>query len=863
MARKPPPTVDLTNCDREPIHELGAIQPIGFLIALTSDWLVSRVSSNISQFLAVAADDVIGRPATDILTGDAIHTLRNRLALLRGADGVERVFRMKLDERGQDFDVAVHFSGHWVIVEAEPSTEHDYGDVTGTVRGMLGRLDSMADDDAFYNEGARQVRALTGFDRVMVYRFDDDGSGEVIAETAKSGIGSFLGLHYPASDIPRQARELYKRSLLRVITDIEAAPVPIVPTLDEHGKPLDLSMSVLRSVSPIHLEYLRNMGVRASMSISLIVNGELWGLVACHHYSPKCPSFERRSVGELFAQLFSMRIEGRDRQHIVDYERRGRDISDKLLGAVASDDTLLRDPEWLSAILTSAIPADGVAAWINGNYAFTGRTPSTASFATIVQTLNRAAAGKVFATDEIGKLVTNYSVAENDSAGMLAIPISRTPRDYVILFREERIRSVRWAGDPHKLAQYGPNGPRLSPRESFDLWKETVKGRSVAFTKSEIRVAETLRATLIEVVLRLADEATEERKVASDRQELLIAELNHRVRNILSLIRGLIRQSIPPEGGQLQDFVGMIDGRIHALARAHNQITQDHWNPAPIKSLVDAEAAVFLRDSKERIHIKGGLVLLKPQAYAALALVMHELFTNSVKYGALSTDGQVSVEWRQGNDGDLTIEWIEDGGPKVSPPTRKGFGTSIIEHSVPYDLGGKVVTDFARDGFRASFVIPGRHIAELANYSSKPFELPEPVPAPMAVQLDDVQLNGKIVLLVEDSLIIALDAEDILRRLGADQVVSEATVAGAIEAIGPNKINFAVLDMNLGDHNSFAVADELERLQIPFLFATGYGEQAKLPDRHRGRLVVQKPYTFKSIARALASLLKSDSSVSA
>lgn len=852
---EPSSTVDLTNCDREPIHQLGMIQPIGFLLALTSDWLVSRASANIGQFLDVDPQAIIGRPMTEVFVGDAIHALRNRLALLRGAEAVERVFRLPLDPSGKCFDVAIHMSGSWVIIEAEPSTEHDYGDATGTVRGMLSRLDATADEAAFFNEGARQVRALTGFDRVMVYRFDEDGSGEVIAETAKSGIGSFLGLHYPASDIPAQARELYKRNLLRVITDIEAEPVPIEPALDEHGRPLDLSLSVLRSVSPIHIEYLRNMGVRASMSISIIVNNELWGLIACHHYAARCPSFERRSVAELFSQLFSMRIETRERQKLVDYERRARDISDQLLGAVASDETLLKDPEWLSSILTSAIPADGVGVWINGSYAFSGLTPSTGSFARIVQALNRTAAGKVFATDEIGRLDPSFKAGNEEVAGMLALPISRSPRDYVVLFRSERVRAVRWAGDPMKPAQYGPNGPRLTPRQSFEEWKETVTGRSRPFTSSEVRVAETLRATLIEVVLRLADDATVERQQASDRQEVLIAELNHRVRNILSLIRGLIRQSMPPPGAKLEDFVALIDGRIHALARAHNQITQDNWSPAPLKSLIAAEAAAFLQGKGEQIRTHGETVLLNPQAYSALALVMHELVTNSVKYGALSGSGLVDLKWAIGKDGSLTIDWIESGGPPVTPPKRKGFGSTIIEHSVPYDLGGTSAVEFAPGGIRATFCVPSRHVADLSHYRGNHIELPhEPHPAKPFEEAQQI-LGGRNVLLVEDSLIIALDAEDILDRLGAGKVVAEATVADAIAAIEPEQIEFAILDINLGDQSSFPIADELARHGIPFMFATGYGEQAQIPAQHRSRRVLQKPYTLNSISRGISELI--------
>jgi len=846
--------VDLTNCDREPIHLLGSIQPIGFLLVLTADWIISHASLNAEEFLQYGQDGLIGRPASDVLAKEAIHTLRNRLALLRGPNALERVFRVQLRRDGPSFDVALHLSGTRVILEAEPTVEHDYGDATGTVRGMISRLEQADNMTAFFNEGARQVRALTGFDRVMVYRFSPNGSGEVVAESAKSGIGSFLGLHYPATDIPKQARELYVRSLLRVITDIDAEPVPIEPQADEYGDPIDLSLSVLRSVSRIHIEYLRNMGVRASMSISIIVEGKLWGLIACHHYTPRCPSFERRSVAELFAQMFAMRIEARERKLVVEYERRARDISDQLLGAVASDETLLNDPDWLSSILTSAIPADGVGVWINGNYAFSGLTPETGEFARIIQALNTTAAGRAFATDNISALVPSIDGKSSNVAGLLAIPISRSPRDYVVLFRAEITRSVRWAGDPHKPVQYGPNGPRLTPRESFEEWKETVVGRSQPFTDSELRVAETLRATLIEVVLRLSDEASAERREASSRQELLIAELNHRVRNILSLIRGLIRQSKPADGTSVEDFVKVIDGRVHALARAHNQITDDHWGPAPVKNLLEAEAAAFLTTQKDRLRLKGQPVLLNPQAYSTLALVVHELVTNSVKYGSLSVDaGDAIAEWSLNEDGDLDFCWREHGGPEVIPPQRKGFGTTIIEHSVPYDLGGKSSIDYAKEGVRADFVIPAKHVVQAADVAGTRIHLPE---APQEkVQHVARLLRGKDVLLVEDSLIIALDAEDLLVRLGAHAVHTESSALGAIAAIETKRPDIAILDINLGDHDSVPIANRLAEVDVPFMFATGYGEQSQLPDQHKGRPVLQKPYTLASLSRRLSELL--------
>jgi light-regulated signal transduction histidine kinase (bacteriophytochrome) len=846
--------IDLTNCDREPIHLLGAIQPSGFLIALTSDWLIARTSANIAEYLGHAPEALFGRPLSDFVPHAVVHDLRNRVGALISPDIVERQFGCAFIADGPRYDIALHYSGGQIVLEGEPSSEYNR-DITGTVRSLIIRLDAQPDLGSFYREGARQIRALLEYDRVMVYRFAADGSGEVVAEAAKPGIGSFKGLRYPASDIPQQARALYLRNLLRVIRDVNAVPVPIVPPLDEKGRPLDLSLSVLRSVSPIHIEYLKNMGVQASLSISIVVDGQLWGLFACHHYTPHAPTFERRSLSEMFAQMFSMRLENRERRELAEYERRARDISDQLLGAVASDETLLNDPDWLGDILTNAIPADGVGVWINGSYAFSGVTPPTNDFRRIIRALNSTAAGKVYATDHIGGLVDGAQAFAPAASGLLAIPISRSPRDYVVLFRGEMREQVRWAGDPHKPISYGPNGPRLTPRESFAEWRETVEGKSKPFSTAEIRVAETLRATLIEVVLRLADEATAQRQQANARQELLIAELNHRVRNILGVIRGLIRQS-QPEEGVVQDFVKVVDGRIHALARAHNQITDDHWGPAPLEALIEAEAAAFAADKESSIVSQGPSILLNPQAYSTMALVVHELVTNSTKYGSLLGHGEVHIDWHLDNSGDLKFQWTESGGPPVKRPRRKGFGTTIIERSVPYDLGGTAEIHYDRDGVKARFCIPARHVSERKDFTGKKIRLPH-VHAHEAVHFAPNFLAGKSVLLVEDSLIIALDAEDILVRFGAT-ITTASTTDAAHDLLDELRPDFAILDINLGDQTSIGVANRLLDMGVPYFFASGYGEQAQLPMEHRSRMVVQKPYTTANIGRAIIDLLGLD-----
>ena len=292
--------IDLTNCEREPIHVLGNIQPIGFLIAVTADWMIARASANLQEYAGLAPDAALGRPLIEIFSEQAVHAIRNRVTLLRGADAVERLFGLPLTPGGAPFDVAAHFSGNLVVIEAEPAVVEEM-EASAMVRAMIARVGQTEGFAAFLREGARQVRALTGFDRVKVYRFDEHGSGEVIAEALRAWRGQFpgpalSGLRYPAL---RRASSICGISF-RVICDINAAPVPVLPVLDDKGQPLDLSLSVLRAVSPIHIEYLRNMGVDASLSISIIAGGQAMGHVRLPSLFPAlsqlCLSHRRRTL---------------------------------------------------------------------------------------------------------------------------------------------------------------------------------------------------------------------------------------------------------------------------------------------------------------------------------------------------------------------------------------------------------------------------------------------------------------------------------------------------------------------------------------------------------------------------------------
>jgi light-regulated signal transduction histidine kinase (bacteriophytochrome) len=842
--------VDLANCDREPIHLLGAVQPFGFLLAAsTRDWCVTRVSQNIERWLGVAPSAVLGRSLDQVLAPDAIHTIRGQLQSAIMGDTVARAFGVDITGSGPLCDMAVHVVGDTVVIECERNVDEPAINAGATVRGMVARLQQTGDLRAFYRVAAREMRAVTGFDRVMVYRFDQNGSGEVIAEAARPGLESYLGLHYPASDIPRQARILYERNTLRIISDVSATPSPIEPQLDQSEQPLDLSMSILRSVSRVHIEYLQNMGVGASMSVSILRGGRLWGLFACHHYAPHHVPFGRRTAAELFGQMFSLLMENRERESEAAYEARGQKLHQQLVTVMASEATRFHSIVAHLDDIADLLVCDGIGVWIDGQPTLKGLTPDAKQFAGLVDHLNRMEIGEIYARYDIGAEYQPGRTFADRAAGMMVVPLSRPARDYLVFFRKEVSRSVNWAGDPSKPVTVGPLGARLTPRKSFELWKETVQGQSLPWQPVECRIAESLRVSLLEVILRLSDLTEIERRRARERQELLIAELNHRVRNILGLIRGVINQS-RDSATSIGDFTKVIGGRIHALARAHDLITADNWGPASFRNLVAAEAGAYLGVKADRVIMSGPDVLIEPHAFTTVALVIHEMITNSAKYGALSDNrGRVEIATAIDPLGRLRIAWTEENGPPVKPPTRQGFGTTVIERSIRHDLKGDVEVAFALAGLRALFTVPAGCIRSAIPDAAKAGEA--------AVQsMEPPGEAPKDVLLVEDNMIIALDIEEMMRKLGVERVRPASSVAEALREVDDHPPEFALLDVNLGAETSFEIAERLRELNIPYAFATGYGEDIAFPPPFAEAPKLRKPYAMDMLRAVLGRPMK-------
>ena len=850
MTQTPEPyaSANLTDCDREPIHLLGSIQGFGFLLALSADWIVVRASENIESLIGASHADVLGQPIENIIPTTLLHDVRGRLQIGGGPDVVERLFSQLLTNEKR-FDIAVHQTGSETVMEFEPSVDSPL-ETTATLKSILSRIEKHQTQQDLCREAARQVRAMTGFDRVMMYRFDDTGAGEVIAESAAHGLMPYLGLRYPAADIPVQARALYERNLLRIIADVDATPVPVTPAVSLELSPLDLSMSGLRAVSPIHLEYLRNMGVRASMSISILRNGKLWGLIACHATQPHRPSYQIRSMAELFGQMFSYLLEGRQREEEARHDAHARDVHHRIASAFATAGATLKNLPDCLAGMSGYIAADGFATYQSGEVSLTGLTPTRDEFVQIVRFLNKTASGRVFSTHCLAETFPPSRTFANPPAGLLSIPVSRSPRDYVVFFRREIEKTVNWAGNPTKTEVLGPNGPRLTPRKSFELWRETVRDQSERWSERELRAAEALRLTLVELVLRISEQASANQAVAEHRSEIVIAELNHRVRNILGLVRGLIAQ-IAEHAADVEALVGGLGDRISSLARAYDMLSINSGRPGSLRELLKAEIDAYDR-WQSRLVLTGPDVLLRVKVFTTMALVIHELMTNARKYGALSVpDGRIAVYTSRGAADEVVISWRESGGPAVVPPTRRGFGTTVLEQLIPFEVDGTSVASYPEDGFTFDIRLPAA-VAECIDYPAT-LELQQIQPAghPDGSLLVDL-LNS--CLLVEDNMFIALDTEDMLRRLGATRVDIARSVAEALSLRSERQYTFALLDVSLGAGNSLPVARALLARGTPFVFGTGYGEGHSLDASLATVPIISKPYHPDSLRKTLMRL---------
>jgi light-regulated signal transduction histidine kinase (bacteriophytochrome) len=526
---------DLSNCEREQIHLPASIQPHGALLVVReSDFTVVQASANAADFLGIGGG-LIGK-RLDAIAGNLASSIRPHLDDPLHTTPV--AVRCRIGEPARAFDGLLHRPpvGGLIVELEQPGPTVD---VSRTVESALQGVVALPSLRAVSDEAARLFRGFTGYDRVMVYRFDDDGHGEVISEQRRPDLESLLGNRYPATDIPQIARRLYERNRVRVLVDIEYTPVPLVPRLlPATGQDLDMSLCGLRSVSPIHVQYLRNMGVRGTLVASLMVGGRLWGLVACHHYTPCVVPFEVRAVCELLAEMVATRIAALESFSEGQAELSVRRLEQRMIEAIS------RDGDWRVALfdgtqaLLQPLGAGGAALLYDGQVLTVGEVPGTQQLREIGAWLDTRPRAGVIATSAFTGEAPQFAALVAVAGGLLATPVSQSPGEYLVWFRPEQVRTVTWGGDPFKPMVIGANPSDLSPRRSFAQWHQLVEGTCEPWTKADVTAARLIGETVADVVLQfrsvrmlIAQDQLEQvgRQVKQSEQPVVIADASGRI----------------------------------------------------------------------------------------------------------------------------------------------------------------------------------------------------------------------------------------------------------------------------------------------------------------------------------------------
>lgn len=676
--------VNLTNCEFEPIHIPGSIQPHGFLIGInSSSWKIDFCSGNIFNYLEIDYKQILN---TEFKTkfGELQETLVkeyiSKNLLLSSSP-------LRLNLFGKDFLCTIHKSDNIYILEGEPTSENKkLSDVYDQTSQFLSYMNETHTLRELCDMVAKGTREITGYDRVMVYRFDKDYNGEVFAESVRDDLEPFFGLHYPHTDIPPQARELYMQNLLRLIVDINYEPVPIYTIDDENeSKNLNLSLSILRSTSPIHVQYLHNMGVGATLTISLIHQKKLWGLIACHHYSPKNLTPEIRLAAQLQGHFITSQIDIRQSNEEYEISRKSNLALEKinaveLPAKESSFEILVQKPE-----LLELCNASGVTIIINGNIYKNGLLPGDNDIIILSEWLSQYTGNTQFFTDKLIDLIPE-NLLENceNASGIVYHSLGIDNNNCIIWYRPETLTEVNWAGDPTKAIVKDKNG--LSPRNSFKLWREIIKCQSNVWLDPELNAAANY-AHAIQKQLNLILMTQEEEKYRKLSE--VLKETNSELENInwisthdlqepLRKIQMISSRILGKEDEQISENVANSLQRMNTSANRMQTLLIDIMKYTKIQHIDESFIQVNLKDVlkevladlQEMTNEKNAVINIEelPEIYG-ITFLLKQLFANllqnSLKYSfadkapeiTISSLGKQSLKY--GNDTEELYETIQ------------------------------------------------------------------------------------------------------------------------------------------------------------------------------------------------------------
>jgi diguanylate cyclase (GGDEF)-like protein len=501
-----PKKADLTVCDQEAIDTPDAIQPQGaLLVARRDDLIVTHASANIADWLGLPPEEVLSRSLHKLLGNQGFRSIREALADERS--GFCNVIVISPPTAPRPWEMVIHSINRAICIEIEAGERRvDQGRVIQRTLSLMQALHTASSQNELCDVVVHRLRRLTGYDRVMVYRFDREGHGEVIAEAKEDGLDPYLGLRYPASDIPYQARRMYLAQRVRTIADVDYTPVPILadPALGPLA-PLDMTLCSLRSVSPVHLEYMRNMGTLASLGLSLILNNSLWGMLVCHNRFPMPVTRDLRAQCDLIGHLVSLLLGNLgDAENYAEQlcrQRTFQDVAAQLAKPGQVSDALSASGDALLAMMK----ATGAVVRFGECTLTLGVTPPPEAAQQAMAVLSAASESDLVAVDELREILSEWSAHCETASGALFMRLPPNSGDAIIWFRPELARVVNWAGDPSKRGVPDATTGRLSPRKSFAAWRELVQGHCEPWREADRATARVFQRTVTMAIARQAE----------------------------------------------------------------------------------------------------------------------------------------------------------------------------------------------------------------------------------------------------------------------------------------------------------------------------------------------------------------------
>ena len=606
----------LANCADEPIRFPGAIQPHGLLLTLTEPALqIIQVSANVETLLARAPESLIGQPLHSLIGAE--HTAHVLEALQQAAFSEAAPLRFELN--GTEFEGLLHRHQGVLILELEIHVKNfqprNVAGVNTHLGRMLQRLQAATTLQALYDISVKEIQAMTGYDRVLIYRFEEEGHGQVIAEASDPSMEVFNGLFFPASDIPEQARELYRTNWLRIIPNADYQPVPLVPKLrPDTQTPLDLSFATLRSVSPIHCQYMKNMGVLSSMSISLLKGDKLWGLISCGNRQPLHVPHELRMACQTIGQVLSLQISAMETLELTRQREEKVEALARLNQAMVDSpqnvfDGLAQQPATLMALVN----AGGIAIIEDKQLHRYGNCPAPEEIRTLHKWL-QARGEPVFASHHLSSVYPPAAQYQSVASGVLAMSLPKPVDNGVLWFRPEVKENINWSGDPRKPLDLETSdaGMRLRPRTSFEIWKVEMAGISTKWSHGDRFAANDLRRSALEN--DLARQVRREQAAVQARDDL-VAVVSHDLRNpmtVISMLCGMMQKTFSSEGAHTSRRISTaIDTMQQATARM-NTLLEDLLDT----SKIDAGRYSITPQALEVGHIfEEAQALLSPLAH--------------------------------------------------------------------------------------------------------------------------------------------------------------------------------------------------------------------------------------------------------